>query len=62
MWLEKAGIKTPAFFGSFRNFPIFNVNRNDPGAQEKMISRHSAGHKFRCFNQGIFSIALFETS
>ncbi len=61
MWLKKAGLKIPAFFwfissGVFRS--IMSIGMIP--AQEKMISRYSAGHKFRSFNQGIFSITLLE--
>jgi len=30
-------------------------------ARRKNVSGHSAGHEIRCFGQGIFCIALFDT-
>jgi len=62
MFIKKAGLNSPVFYWipSFGNRQFGYVNRNDLCPQERSISNCSAGHKFSSFNQGGFSIGLFE--
>jgi len=54
-------MRRPFLVRSYEDFLPCNVKLDDSGPLQKMMSGYSADREFRCFNQGLLKITLFET-